>query len=59
MKLGAGSWELFNAQGERWLSQEFSFQIPLADEGYPALVETLSLGLAQLSVQIQMALVRQ
>ncbi|WP_431355112.1 hypothetical protein [Vibrio metoecus] len=33
--------------------------MPLADEGYPALVETLSLGLAQLSVQIQMALVRQ
>ncbi|ENM5741024.1 hypothetical protein CGT98_05910 [Vibrio metoecus] len=55
----AGSWVLFNAQGERSLNQEFSFQIPLADEGYPALVEALSLGLAQLAVQIQMELVKQ
>ncbi|ENM5918007.1 membrane integrity-associated transporter subunit PqiC [Vibrio mimicus] len=54
----AGNWELSNAQGERLLNQEFAFQVPLTEEGYPALVEALSSGLNNLSTQIQEALVK-
>ncbi|TQQ15147.1 PqiC family protein [Vibrio cholerae] len=53
----AGSWELLNPKGESMLNQEFSFQVPLKDTGYPALVEALSAGVDQLSTQIQTRLV--
>ncbi|MGL6028118.1 MAG: PqiC family protein [Vibrio sp.] len=52
----AGSWELFNPQGVRLLRQDFSLDVPLTDEGYPALVEALSAGLEQLTTSIQTAL---
>lgn len=39
------------------LNQEFSFQVPLKDTGYPALVEALSAGVDQLSTQIETQLV--
>ncbi|ENM3928350.1 membrane integrity-associated transporter subunit PqiC [Vibrio cholerae] len=53
----AGSWELLNPKGESMLNQEFSFQVPLKDTGYPALVEALSAGIDQLSTQIETRLV--
>lgn len=31
----AGNWELLNPKGESMLNQEFSFQVPLKDTGYP------------------------
>ncbi|BCK20830.1 membrane integrity-associated transporter subunit PqiC [Vibrio cholerae] len=53
----AGNWELLNPKGESMLNQEFSFQVPLKDTGYPALVEALSAGVDQLSTQIETQLV--
>ncbi|ATD27001.1 membrane integrity-associated transporter subunit PqiC [Vibrio cholerae] len=53
----AGNWELLNQKGESMLNQEFSFQVPLKDTGYPALVEALSAGVDQLSTQIETQLV--
>ncbi|MDE1513690.1 MULTISPECIES: PqiC family protein [Vibrio] len=55
----AGSWELLSPQGVRLLRQDFSFDVPLTDEGYPALVEALSLGLEQLTTQIKQTLLQQ
>lgn len=45
----AGNWELVNPKGKSVFNQEFYFEIPLQEEGYPALIEALSLGMNELA----------
>lgn len=48
----AGSWEIKNISNEKMIYKEFEFYVPLSSDGYPALVNSLSLGVEMLAIQI-------
>ncbi|MGI3004052.1 PqiC family protein [Shewanella algae] len=51
-----GDWRISNSAGEQVLQADFHYDVPLASDGYPALVESLSLGLEKLARDIDAGL---
>ncbi|GHB00897.1 membrane integrity-associated transporter subunit PqiC [Shewanella indica] len=51
-----GDWRISNSSGEQVLQADFHYDVPLASDGYPALVESLSLGLEKLARDIDAGL---
>lgn len=47
-----GHWRISKSSGEQVLQADFHYDVPLASDGYPALVESLSLGLEKLARDI-------
>ncbi len=54
----SGEWTLLNSQGSLLQSQPFSYREPLADNGYPALVNALSKATDQLTADMSQTLTR-
>ena len=48
----AGEWMLFDDSGNILLSETFQISEPLKQEGYPALVDALSVALDNLTTQL-------
>jgi len=57
--VGAGLWQLHNAQGALLDQREFTVELPLPADGYPALVRTLGRTLDELALQLAATLQRQ
>jgi uncharacterized lipoprotein YmbA len=47
-----GHWRISKTSGEQVLQVDFHYDVPLTSDGYPALVESLSLGLEKLARDI-------